>query len=418
MRLQALAKVGKVRQVSAGEAICRAGQAGDELFLVLSGSARLERSPAEGSSGDSSEDVGPGSLFGEMSALEGEPYAATVVATAPTTLVAIGRAELLAAIEAEPELALRMLRVLSGRVRALSRPAEVEADPTSGGPETAPVDEQSDEQSDEPVRDGAAVGDPPPAAKGPVAEALALARADDPLPGWGDERFVYIKQQECPVCGSRFEGVQVRASRLSMAGTDLDLRVRYNEFDPLWYRVWVCPRCRYAGFSKGFGSIGVRAVRQLRDLTPQRLEVPCRVNPDAGSPATIGQAIDAVRLALVCSEAAGWPAETVARLWLFLSWMCADLGQAEERDRARREALAALERAYEESQSEEASQRIAYLAGVLQVEAANWRKAHEYLLRAIYARGGKEALVQQARDLLASVRAARRSAEEGPSETP
>lgn len=430
MRLQVLARLGEVRRFGPGEIVFAEGQLGDEMFIIVHGCVRIER--RAGGRQVTVAKLTPGSFFGEMAVLEDLPRAATAVAEETTTLIAIGRQQLRAAVEAEPELALRMLKVLSSRLRRVStRVAHAASDqpPTESPPAVAPAatmapapargagalnegpvardagsGDEATGRPDTSVPDGTgSQGTPSPES---VVVGLPLS-LDAPVPGFGDTRFVYEKDEQCPVCAQAFKAFHVRTSRLATASVDPDLRVHYREFDPLWHNVWVCPHCRYAAFRSDFGAVDRRRRQALAAQRAERLARPLKVNPQGGSPRTVAQAIDAVRLALMCAEAARPPGERLARLWLYLSWMYGDAGLADARQEARRRALQALERAYAQSRGPEEAQRLAYLTGLLHKELGNLRAAHEYLIKAIGHRTANSELESMARDLLAELRAAR-----------
>jgi CRP-like cAMP-binding protein len=67
-----------------GTTLIEEGEEGDALFVILDGAATVRRKGVDVSN------VGPGSWFGELALLDGEPRSATVVATAPTTVAVLG----------------------------------------------------------------------------------------------------------------------------------------------------------------------------------------------------------------------------------------------------------------------------------------------------------------------------------------
>src|SRR5215475_8092385 len=83
--LQAISRITSVLEASAGEVLARAGEPGDRFFIIVDGTARVDVSPQE------QHRVGPGSFFGEMSLLDGEPRSATVVAETAVRLLVIRR---------------------------------------------------------------------------------------------------------------------------------------------------------------------------------------------------------------------------------------------------------------------------------------------------------------------------------------
>jgi flavin reductase (DIM6/NTAB) family NADH-FMN oxidoreductase RutF len=102
---------GTERSYGAGEAIVRAGDPGDELYVVLEGSVRVDRE------GQPVRALAAGELFGEIAVLDGGRRTADVVATTDTRCLAVPRDVIRAALEAEPRAAWDLLGVLARRLR-------------------------------------------------------------------------------------------------------------------------------------------------------------------------------------------------------------------------------------------------------------------------------------------------------------
>jgi CRP/FNR family transcriptional regulator, cyclic AMP receptor protein len=94
--------------------IVRQGEVGTGFFLVVSGRARVVRD------GATIAELGPGDFFGELSLLDGEPRIATVTAEVPTTCLALASWEFETLLEAEPRLAIAILRGVARRLRSVS----------------------------------------------------------------------------------------------------------------------------------------------------------------------------------------------------------------------------------------------------------------------------------------------------------
>lgn len=121
--LERLAQSSEVRLFAPGEDVIVQGAAGDELFIVLHGEARVlvttdERGPTEVAH------LAAGDFFGEMSLLTGEMRSATVRAGARCELLVLGPGPLRPLLEEAPELAEHMSRVLARRQAQLDRQAE------------------------------------------------------------------------------------------------------------------------------------------------------------------------------------------------------------------------------------------------------------------------------------------------------
>ena len=125
-QLRSVAKITKVFDVAAGAVIARAGEIGDEFFLITDGSARVDVAP------DRHVLLGPGKFFGEMSLLDGGPRSATVVANTPVRLLVISRRNFSALLNDVPGLTQTLLVTLSKRVREAQERAEGLASGTPG----------------------------------------------------------------------------------------------------------------------------------------------------------------------------------------------------------------------------------------------------------------------------------------------
>ena len=110
-RLRAIAKISEVIEVPAGSVLARLGDPGEEFFLILDGSARVEVSPRKRSR------LEPGEYFGEMSLLDGGPRSASVIAETPLRLLVIKRRDFATLLREAPDLTQSLLATLSRRLR-------------------------------------------------------------------------------------------------------------------------------------------------------------------------------------------------------------------------------------------------------------------------------------------------------------
>lgn len=99
--------------VPAGRVLMRQGDRGEEMFVVMSGSARIERD------GRDMGDRGPGDIVGEIALVDGGPRTATVTASEPSRLLVVGRRDFHALMDEFPEVRLQVLETLARRVRNL-----------------------------------------------------------------------------------------------------------------------------------------------------------------------------------------------------------------------------------------------------------------------------------------------------------
>ena len=114
--LRRLAGEADMVEFEPGRAIVEEAQAGEAMFVVLSGKARVVRAGRK---------VGaliPGDFFGELSALDGGPRTASVVSETPMEVLRLYRHTLHRLMRQEPGLAMSMLEGLARRLRQVQQP--------------------------------------------------------------------------------------------------------------------------------------------------------------------------------------------------------------------------------------------------------------------------------------------------------
>jgi CRP/FNR family transcriptional regulator, cyclic AMP receptor protein len=114
--LSAAAPLARWLTVGPDELVLDFGDATNDVFFVVEGAVRVVvRTPLgqEVILGD----LGPGEVFGEMAAVDGEPRSASVTALHPTRLCRLPAAAFLEVALRSPEVGLRVMRVLVARLR-------------------------------------------------------------------------------------------------------------------------------------------------------------------------------------------------------------------------------------------------------------------------------------------------------------
>ncbi len=115
----------KFKTFKEGEAICRIGDPGEEMFIIISGETKIciyndddqEQVVATLTSGD---------YFGEMALLTGEPRSATVIATKPCEMFVLYKNDFDVILERYPSISLSMGKIVSQRLReTLKKAAEM-----------------------------------------------------------------------------------------------------------------------------------------------------------------------------------------------------------------------------------------------------------------------------------------------------
>lgn len=117
--IKTLAATARERQFMTGERLLTEGENGAGLYVITAGKVRVTRRNASG------EEVelgvyDPGAVLGEMSLLDDLPRSASVIATEPTRALVIPVWEFRAELRNSPDMAIKLLEVMSRRLRALN----------------------------------------------------------------------------------------------------------------------------------------------------------------------------------------------------------------------------------------------------------------------------------------------------------
>src|SRR5262249_26345289 len=113
----------RVERFRKGATIFHKGDPGSGLMAVLAGEVKISVPSAEGK--EAVLNVIPaGSVFGEIALLDGRPRTADAVATEDCDVLVLDRREFVPLLRANPDLALRLMELLCGRLRRTSEQVE------------------------------------------------------------------------------------------------------------------------------------------------------------------------------------------------------------------------------------------------------------------------------------------------------
>jgi CRP/FNR family cyclic AMP-dependent transcriptional regulator len=104
------------RHYQRGEVLFSQGSPGSSLYIVESGRVRISLTSADGKELVLNV-LEPGDIFGEMALLDGEPRSAGAAALEPCQVLLLARPAFLQFLELHPAVTLRLLAILSRRVR-------------------------------------------------------------------------------------------------------------------------------------------------------------------------------------------------------------------------------------------------------------------------------------------------------------
>ena len=363
-------------RLSPGTRLYDQGATPDRFYVVLRGEVLFEVLSEQGEP-EVVARAQPGSFVGHIAAFSGRPTSAAARVDHETVVLAIPLPRLTEAIREAPELGLQLIYAFAG------------------GPAPAILGDLGGQ--DEDASEGRA---------GPAAPSLVANEDEDVLPVEGDVdgTLFFVDTTTCPVSGTRFQFLRVRTRAVRPKERESDFHVRYEDVNPTWYGIVVCPVCAYAAYQDDFESLDEAARARLwDDREPRAASV---VRPLSGV-RTLEDAVTALDLAIRCYEARGASESRRAVLQHRRGWLEREIGNANAERAWIVRARESYERAFKEDKrlSEEAAARIAYLVGDLSERLGDLQSAAQWLETATrVAPKGSAGIARTARDRLQDVR--------------
>ena len=103
----------------AGHVLCKQGESGGEFFVIVSGTAKVERD------GRSVRQLDPGDFFGEIALLDHGPRTATVTTTSAMRCLVLSHSQFRNVLRQNAAIAVAVLERLGQRIRPMLEPHEV-----------------------------------------------------------------------------------------------------------------------------------------------------------------------------------------------------------------------------------------------------------------------------------------------------
>ena len=122
-RLEEIARYAHLHRVPRNTEVVHAGDTTDNIFVVLTGSLKVQMCDQEGREVILSQ-LGHGDMFGEMGAIDDHPRSATVVATKACDLVVIAKEDFKRCLATNFDVSLYIIRSLIKRLRLADRKIE------------------------------------------------------------------------------------------------------------------------------------------------------------------------------------------------------------------------------------------------------------------------------------------------------
>ena len=122
--LRLLAASCQERKYPAGSTLMKQGDTGVGLYVITSGKVRVTRANSPDRAEEELDVVGAGSVLGEMALLDDLPRSATVTAVDDVTALLLPIWEFRTVVRNHPEIGLKLLSVLSKRLRKIESKSE------------------------------------------------------------------------------------------------------------------------------------------------------------------------------------------------------------------------------------------------------------------------------------------------------
>ena len=104
----------ETKSLAAGEFLFTKGDPAQGMYVVKSGELQI------GDGNAIYETVMPGGIIGEMALVDGAPRSASVMALQPSEVIAVDQKRFLFMVQQTPFFAIRVMRVISQRLRAMN----------------------------------------------------------------------------------------------------------------------------------------------------------------------------------------------------------------------------------------------------------------------------------------------------------
>ncbi|MFL0195653.1 DUF2225 domain-containing protein [Clostridium sp. WILCCON 0269] len=199
-----------------------------------------------------------------------------------------------------------------------------------------------------------------------------------------EDMLLYDKEVTCPVCEHKFLVRTVKTTGYRMKKKESDLYIKYDIINPYFYDVWVCNICGYASMKTDFHKLREFEIEIIqKNITPKWRG---RKYPAIYD---INIAIERYKLSLLNYTIIGSKSSKKAMNCLKISWLYRELGDINNEELFRKQALIGLKDAYLNEQLPVYGMdnfTILYLIGELNRRSGNYDEALRYLGEVIASR--------------------------------
>lgn len=140
---------------------------------------------------------------------------------------------------------------------------------------------------------------------------------EEKVPEFKEEDALFDKSHECPVCYQSIKARTLKAGKLKLVRTDLDLRPVYEHMEPLKYDVITCPHCGYAALTRYFKGLTSFQIKAIKD----NISASFKATDDYKETYTYEEAVERYKLSLVNTIVKHGKASEKAYICLKAGWL-------------------------------------------------------------------------------------------------
>ena len=142
-----------------------------------------------------------------------------------------------------------------------------------------------------------------------------------------EQDFLFDKSFTCPICDKEFKARTVKIGKAKLAGSDLDLRPRYEQIDLLKYDVIMGPDCGYAALSRFFKFVTSPQAKNIKE----KISATFKPQKEVKEIYTYDEALERYKLTLANAIVKQTRASEKAYICLKTAWLLR--GKAEHLDK-------------------------------------------------------------------------------------
>lgn len=136
---------------------------------------------------------------------------------------------------------------------------------------------------------------------------------------------LYSKKVTCPICEGQFDSLKAKINSCKAKKKDEDFCIHYEDLNPAYYEIFVCPYCAYSATENSFEDVNEEDIRLLREAFSGR-----EVERNFCAERSLNDAIAACKLAIHTAELRKANASVLAGLCLKLAWLYRFAGDKQE----------------------------------------------------------------------------------------